>query len=89
MDLAELELKGWSDWVVCGGGAVSRGPTIASLPLAAEWRTEGSRVMVIRTGESGLRLGCSMEEGSGLGGRLDKPMQRMRTFYRYTGLDPV
>lgn len=88
MDLAGLEfkLKGWPDCVVCGGGAAGRGPTIASLPMVDEWRTKGSRVIVIR---AGLRLGCRMEEGGGLGGRLDKPMQRMRTFYRDNRLDPV
>lgn len=60
MDLAGLEFKGCSECVVCGGG---RTLTIVSLPLMVEWRAEGSRAMVIRTGESGMFLGRSTEEG--------------------------
>ena len=83
VDLAGLEFKGCSECVVCGGG---RTLTIAvSLPLMVEWRTNGSRVMVIRTGESGMFLGRSTEEG-GLLGRLGEIMQRRRRLYRNSNL---
>ena len=49
VDFAELELNGWSDLVVCGVGGTDR--VIVSLPLRVEWRTKGSRVMVIRMEE--------------------------------------
>ena len=55
--------------------------TTASLPLTVERRIKGSRVMVIRTGESGMVLGGSTEEGSWLGG-LGETIQRRRRFYR-------
>lgn len=74
MDLAGLELNGWLECVVCGGGWTL---TIVSLPLTVEWRIEGSSVMVIRTGESGMLLGRSREEESWLG-RLGETIQRRR-----------
>lgn len=76
MDLAGLEFKGWLECAVCRGG---RTATAGSLPLTVEWRIEGSRVIVIRTGESGMFLGRSTEEG-GLLDRLGETIQRRRRF---------
>jgi len=80
VDLADLEAKGWSGWAVCGGGAAGRILTMVSFAPMAERRTKGSssRVMVIGTGvDSGCRMGGGMRVG-----RLGKPIQRMRRFYR-------
>ena len=60
MDLAGLEFRGWSE-CVCGGSG--RALTIVSLPLTVEWRTKGSRAMVIRTEESGVLLSRRGGEG--------------------------
>ena len=78
MDLAELEVRGWSGCVARSGGRTLR---IASLPLAVERRTKGSRVIVIRTEGSGMGLDRVGEEGSWVG-KLGETMQRMRRLYR-------
>lgn len=79
MDLADLEAKGWSGWVVCGGGAAGRILTMVSLPLTADRRTKGSTSMVMVIG-IGVDSGCRMGEGMRVG-RLGKPIQRVRRFY--------
>ena len=86
MDLADLEVNGWSGWAVCGGGAAGRILTMVSLPPMAERRTKGSssRVMVIGKG-----VGSDGRVGEGTrAGRLGKPIQRVRLFYRDNRLDP-
>jgi hypothetical protein len=72
VDLAGLEFKGWLDRTVRDGGAT----TIASLPMRGVWRIKGSRVIVMRAEEPGVRVGCSVEERSGVG-RLGETIQRM------------
>lgn len=78
VDLAGLEVRGWSGCVARSGGRTLR---IASLLLAVERRTKGSRVIVIRTEGSGMVLDRSGEEGSWVG-RLGETMQRTRRLYR-------
>ena len=72
MDLAGLEFKGWLDRAVRDGGATR----IASLPLRGVWRIKGSRVIVMRVEEPGVRVGCSVEE-RGRVGRLGETIQRV------------
>ena len=71
MDLADLEGKGCSGWVVCGGGGAGRMLTIVSLPPTAERRTKGSSSRVIVIGTE-VGLGCR-EEGMDVG-RLGRPI---------------
>lgn len=78
MDLAGLEVRGWSGCAARSGGRTLR---IGSLLLTVERRTRGSRVMVIRTGESGVVLDRRGEEGSWVG-RLGETIQRTRRLYR-------
>ena len=88
MDLAGLEFKGWSVCVVWGSVGVGRAVTSTSLPPRVECRTKGSRVIVIRIGESGVWLSWGVEGGSRLG-KLGEIIQRMRGFYRDSRLqDP-
>jgi len=89
VDLAGLEFKGWPVCVDCGGGGTDRVWTIASLPPTAEWRTRGSRVMVIRIEDPGVRLDWDVEEGSELG-KLGETILKVERFYRDDRLqDPV
>lgn len=56
---------------------------IVSLLLMVERRTRGSRVIVIRTGESGMFLDRRGEEGSRVG-RLGETIRKTRRLYRDT-----